>query len=187
MVVRAGFRALTLCLLLSYAYCARTQGGKAKQPHTHTATVSSGAQCEALLFSSLSTFVTSGAGFSATSPPRHLLLQPHSLRLNSTNASSNDSNQTFDPTPPHKPLWPDWSERDVLLFGLSAITLFIAGMHTMGVGLVVYVQQTDIWGMLTCPVCIAPHPYSIQPLYKGLHRGPVCGFTSCPAQQRQQP
>lgn len=158
MVVRAGIRALTLCLLLSYAYCARTQGGKAKQPHTPTATVSSSAQCEALLLSSLSTFVTSGAGFSATSPPRHLVLQPHSLELNSTNASSNDSNQTFDPSQPHKPLWPDWSERDVLLFGLSAITLFIAGMHTMRRDLVVFMQHTSIWGMLACPVCIAPHP-----------------------------
>ena len=81
-----------------------------------------GGQCDAVLLSSLSTFVTSGVGYAAAAHQ----LGPARV-LNSSSAAGGGEARNFDPTPPHKPLWPTWSQRDVWLFALSAVTLFIAG------------------------------------------------------------
>lgn len=97
--------------------------------------------CDTLVLSSLATFVTSGAGYADTSTSRHLVplpMQQAALNDSSTNSSSEATanSTTFDPTPPHKPLWPHWSQGDVWLFVLSAVTLFIAAGGGIGGGAV---------------------------------------------------
>lgn len=119
-------------ILVSCVLCGRARQQQSPghaQPEQPTALHSSH-ECEAVLLSSLSTFVTSGSGYAYQAPLRRP--QPSGQVLGSRAATTNSSstagsNLTLDPTPPHKPLWPDWSSRDVWLFSLATITLFIAG------------------------------------------------------------
>lgn len=118
---------LVSCALCGRAHPQQIQGhAKPEQPTV----LHSNHECEAVLLSSLSTFVTSGSGYAYDAPLRRPQLsgQAFGSRAATTNRSSTaGSNLTLDPTPPHKPLWPDCSSRDVWLFFLAAITLFIAG------------------------------------------------------------
>jgi hypothetical protein len=131
--VRAAMAALCLRLCLAVSLIGWALGGRAHQAQLriqhgskppHAAAVDNtnalGGQCDAVLLSSLSTFVTSGAGYAEVAPARQFGSE------RGLNSSAEEGPQKFDPTPPHKPLWP-WSQRDVWLFVLSAITLFIAG------------------------------------------------------------
>lgn len=137
--VRVAMAALCLRLCLVLGLIGWALGGRAHQAQLQTQhgnkppyvaavanTNALAGQCDAVLLSSLSTFVTSGAGYAEVPPARQL----GSQRV--LNSSGEEGPQKFDPTPPHKPLWP-WSQRDVWLFVLSAITLFIAGAaHACG-------------------------------------------------------
>lgn len=128
---------LRVCIVLSLTVW--VLGGRTHQPQLHRGSrppspaavanaynPAAGGQCDAVLLSSLSTFVTSGAGYAEAAP----FTQPGAARA--LNSSAADGAHKFEPTPPHKPLWPSWSQRDVWLFALSAITLFIAGGHMQG-------------------------------------------------------
>jgi hypothetical protein len=124
--------------------------------------------CDAVLLSSLATFVTSGAGYADYSAHRQLRHQGLTARsLNSSSSSSSGHSQQqqhssstgydnakFDPTPPHKPLWPNWSTRDVWLFVLSAVTLFIAAGGGIGGG-AVFVPLFIIVGGFTAAQAVA--------------------------------
>lgn len=117
---------------------------------------------DAVLLSSLATFVTSGVGYAYISTPRQLQLRQQGFAARSLNSSggakaSNSStghNANFDPTPPHKPLWPNWSTQDVWLFVLSAVTLFIAAGGGIGGG-AVFVPLFIIVGGFTAAQAVA--------------------------------
>lgn len=145
-----GLRLLLVLALLGFIDCRSTRQ-QVHTGHAEPAGSSPGPQqqqhqnaglpvCETLVLSSLATFVTSGAGYADTSNPRHLVpvpMQQAGLNDSSTNSSEAAANSTtFEPTPPHKPLWPHWSQGDVWLFALSAVTLFIAAGGGIGGGAV---------------------------------------------------
>jgi hypothetical protein len=101
-----------------------------------------------LLLHSLASAITSGLGYydpaAEAAPPA--AAAAGRLRGNSNSSSSSrrpalrrtasaqqqqqpqpHDGSNYEPTPPHKPLWPHWDERDAVLFALTAVTLFIAG------------------------------------------------------------
>lgn len=120
---------------------ARLQPAHISQPAAGPTVLINSSASEAVLLSSLSTFTTSGTGYLYVQSPSYLQLQQWwqpgpssawSTTLNSSSSSNSSGEiaprrEEFAPTPPHKPLWPTWSHRDCLLFGLAAVTLFIAG------------------------------------------------------------
>jgi hypothetical protein len=154
---------VVLCLTL--AICAlRSHGELGHGEHAsseYDTTVVQGPQghCDAVLLSSLATFVTSGAGYAYVSTPRQLQLRQQGFTARSLNSSSSGDSSTghnanFDPTPPHKPLWPNWSTRDIWLFVLSAVTLFIAAGGGIGGG-AVFVPLFIIVGGFTAAQAVA--------------------------------
>lgn len=170
-----GLRIVLLLGLVAFIQCVRPhhqlQLDHASSTSGDPSTVygSSPWHCDAVLLSSLATFVTSGAGYADATPPRQLSLQqqgqptrqqnsssgnPLDSGSHSTNSSLGGSNAKYEPTPPHKPLWPNWSQGDVWLFVLSAITLFIAAGGGIGGG-AVFVPLFIIVGGFTAAQAVA--------------------------------
>lgn len=133
----ASVRATGLCLVVLLIGCSTVECRRAVQRDAvrQEATVfanssSSTSTPVSALFLTLSSVATSGgAGYADTTylPSWSFFQQP--AMQPPTNTRSSSPVVAFEPTPAHKPLLP-LSPKDLWLFALSAITLFIAGEHS---------------------------------------------------------